>query len=160
MSEYIVHYSILCAEEFNYMMLIGHRTHGTQVIAFRRKTQCWKAWICKINQWKMRFHAFRSCVLRLWLVFDAALEIKNGLSTLMFPSTSSTWTKLLCADSENFWSSVYLDFRFSHQISSNEEQRRYFMFKIMYIIAFQLSLSNFQICLELYIEQFIYFYDY
>ena len=39
-------------------------------------------------------------VSRLWLVFDAALVVKQDLSTLMFSSFSSTRTRLLVADSE------------------------------------------------------------
>ena len=40
-------------------------------------------------------------VSRLWLVFDAAFMVQKDLSSMMFPSISSTLTRMLGADSEN-----------------------------------------------------------
>ena len=131
-------------------------THETQVIAFQRKTQRRYEFAESTNdEWnfirsdaafcvgtleigRLYFCSF-PFVVRIWCcVYGKEWSEYSDVSLHFFNLNPTAWHWQW-----NLWSSIYLDFRFSYQISSSEEHRRCFMFKKNCIFIVHLSLSNF-----------------
>ena len=110
---------------------------------------------------------FMLAVSRSSVVFDAALMVKEDLSTLMFQFqmklNNNRFQYFVVSVSDvswcwqwNVWSLIYLDFRFCYQISSSEEHWRYLMFQIVFSFAVHLYLSNFKIFQEQFFPSYVY----
>ena len=155
MSEYIKYYSILYAVGLIYMLLIVPTLQlpSTWDTSNRLPTQNAESESMHLQNKLMNVEF--SCVLTLRFVsgrrklysFMFVVSIwccaygKEGSEVFLhfFNLNQTAWYWQW-----NLWSSIYLDFRFSYQISLNEE-------------PVHLSLSNFKIFLQLYIEQFFHF---
>ena len=163
MSEYIKYYSILCAVEFNYILFIvtylqWASTRDANNLVQTQNTAAESMNAESTNEgWDIMrsdtaFYVgtqeiipFMFCSFPFIVRISCCAYAKEGfkcsnVSLHFFNLNQTAW-----GWQWNLWSSIYLDFRFSYQLSWSEEHRWYLMLEIVFIFAVHLSLFNFKI---------------